>query len=826
MAEDRRISLAKARQLPLTSIQVESLHPKEHDPASPKELSWNSGGVGSSGENSLANSQLSSFAVNEEAVSKPTGTDSTSTISVLELKSKLRGIKNFYKFLLQLKSSLITQDLAKLRVITKFASKLLKNSLMERGFSEEKRDSTLFRKSSSVIADEKADILGHVLFEKFGEMSVVISRGTSMSGDMDLLEVDLAEVVNECLSDVVFPDGFQLHLEFWRFVIGTFGSVLKRVRFQNCKVPNYPEFTKEICRAKSIEILMLVGWNLNNDDVRLILRTCKLLRCLDLSQNDTMTEFAEIDPESIPSVGFEMTLQSNLQCVKLRDCRNLKLIDFRMPALHYLNVSGCTSLERLRAGPGNAPISFYTNGSGLSLRKILNFLDDYGTPVNILTLSGHKKIEIKPESGKEHLPLYHLYVENCDKLENLNIFNTHLSFLSVRNCSRLSVLIMMCPRLLSLDLSFCNSLVYDIVKKVVQQCFSLRSLRLEGWNLVPESKVLPPSMNSRKWHEDHPKLAFHDFNDESVWQVCLSLYQGGEFAEEVHPSVFALEEKVASGHQVQTYMSDAVFIDPEESKVDIVDESPCAIYEDSTVTLHCASDLQVQILSSYISFNDQVHDMRWRCLCSEGTFPAVCSEQLKSSGLFALKNLFDPTICSNVTTLDLTGCGLHVSSLMRLIGHLMTSTLKSLSLKAVGINDSVTSQLCGLLENNRHLMFLNLSRNFISSVGIQNIVPGLKKNITLEHLDVSFNPLQTAGLKSLLSCIRPPSRITRLMASYCEGNLSRDRPTVLSLLSSSHLSELNLTGNRLAKEDLKSIDDSLTPRKVTILSKTIKAGGM
>jgi Ran GTPase-activating protein (RanGAP) involved in mRNA processing and transport len=245
------------------------------------------------------------------------------------------------------------------------------------------------------------------------------------------------------------------------------------------------------------------------------------------------------------------------------------------------------------------------------------------------------------------------------------------------------------------------------------------------------------------------------------------------------------------------------------------EESPYAVYEGGIVTFYCISDTALQILSSYISLNNLITELRWRCLCINQTFPKCCRHQLRTHGLSAIKSIFDPLIASTVRTLDLNSCGLDEKNILRLLSALNNSTIFNLSLKHNNLNDGLASQLSSFISSNSNLKSLNISRNSFTYKTIMELSEVLRLNPNLLVLDVSFNPLRNRGLILLLDSIRSPCGLKEVYAQYCEGSLFRERSVFSRFYDTiNDLVEIDLTGNRVHQDDVASLSSLLQDRSL------------
>jgi hypothetical protein len=169
------------------------------------------------------------------------------------------------------------------------------------------------------------------------------------------------------------------------------------------------------------------------------------------------------------------------------------------------------------------------------------------------------------------------------------------------------------------------------------------------------------------------------------------------------------------------------------------------------------------------------------------------------------------------------------------ITNFNNNNISKLVLNNCRIDHNIARQLEQALENNTHLIFLNLKENLIGSDGIKYIVKIIKRSRLLKHFDISCNNINYKGAYSLTRwigmCIKlkhfnlesnqiGPKGINSLkkkisilpieflnISNNCLGSVGIN---FLKDLKSSTIKHLNLSYNQIKSDDVNNLAQMLS----------------
>lgn len=173
-------------------------------------------------------------------------------------------------------------------------------------------------------------------------------------------------------------------------------------------------------------------------------------------------------------------------------------------------------------------------------------------------------------------------------------------------------------------------------------------------------------------------------------------------------------------------------------------------------------------------------------------------------------------LCTTLQKLDLSGCRMRLDVRVQLFRAIsMNKSLKSLALQNCNIGTSLSQELDNLLLNLTSLEALDLSSNNVRGETVALLVQsGLEKNMTLQRLVLSGNPIGDNGAKSLAELLISNPTIQYLSLVDCEiwGPGCHSLSTGLAKMTG--LKELLVDGEMedYAEEVLHSLESNMTLR--------------
>ena len=138
---------------------------------------------------------------------------------------------------------------------------------------------------------------------------------------------------------------------------------------------------------------------------------------------------------------------------------------------------------------------------------------------------------------------------------------------------------------------------------------------------------------------------------------------------------------------------------------------------------------------------------------------------------------------------------------VEVIKALCGSGVKELRLRNTEIGEPDCEALCELLKSSHSLKHLLIAPNNLSSESVASIITGLSHNSSLAILDISNSHFSMANVDSLASVLKDHSKctLTELYLQYCHISSNGAVELAAALCKNTTLNHLNLSGNPIGQ---------------------------
>ena len=133
-----------------------------------------------------------------------------------------------------------------------------------------------------------------------------------------------------------------------------------------------------------------------------------------------------------------------------------------------------------------------------------------------------------------------------------------------------------------------------------------------------------------------------------------------------------------------------------------------------------------------------------------------------------------------------------------------TPILETLRLQSTNLGNAGVIEIADALNENNHLIHLDLSDNQIEVEGVKAIADALKKNNQLTHLDLSRNQIEVEGAMAIINALKKNNQLTQLYLSYNQIEVEGAKAIANALKKYNQLTHLDLSGNQIEVEGAKA----------------------
>ena len=158
---------------------------------------------------------------------------------------------------------------------------------------------------------------------------------------------------------------------------------------------------------------------------------------------------------------------------------------------------------------------------------------------------------------------------------------------------------------------------------------------------------------------------------------------------------------------------------------------------------------------------------------------------------------------SRLEVLWLRGSPIGSGGAVEVIKALCGSGVKHLSLWHTGIGEPDCEALCELLKSSHSLQLLDIDHNHLSSESVASIITGLSHNSSLTYLNISNSHFSMANVASLASVLKDHSKctLTTLYLRDCHISSEGAVELVAALYKNTTLEHLDLSRNPIGEHE-------------------------